>query len=73
MWSGTHTGSWQTPYGVIEATGRRFSVGVIELYELMGTRIAGAWLGFDINELLRQLGVELALRVRASESPALGG
>jgi len=38
------------------------SVGVIELYELAQGRIAGAWLGLDISELLRQLGVELVAR-----------
>ena len=38
-------------------------VGVIELYELaQGRRIAGTWLGLDISELLRQLGVELVAR-----------
>ncbi len=65
IWSGTHTGTWQSPYGLIAPTGRRFSVGLIELYELAESCIAGAWLGFDIGELLRQLGIELVPRPRA--------
>jgi predicted ester cyclase len=61
-WSGTHTGSWQSWFGQIPATRRRFSLTVMELYELHENRIAGAWVGFDIRELLRQLGVDLVLR-----------
>jgi predicted ester cyclase len=48
--------------GLIPATGRGFSLSVVELYELSESRTAGAWLGFDIRELLRQLGVELVPR-----------
>jgi hypothetical protein len=35
---------------------------VIEFYELADGRIAGAWLGFDVSELMRQLAVELVRR-----------
>jgi len=64
-WTGTHTGGWESAYGVIAVTGRRFSVGVIEFYELAERRIAGAWVGFDARELMRQLAVELVPRVPA--------
>jgi predicted ester cyclase len=58
-WSATHTGDWQSSFGLFRATSRRFAVSVLELYELAEGRIAGAWVGFDIRELLRQLGIEL--------------
>src|SRR5262249_11719437 len=48
-WSGTHTGRWESAYGPVAATGCRFSISVIELYELAEGRIAGAWVGFDIR------------------------
>jgi predicted ester cyclase len=60
-WSGTHTGRWQSSFGPMGPTGRRFSLSVLELYELEDGRIAGAWVGFDIRELLRQLGIEVVL------------
>jgi hypothetical protein len=47
---------------LIPTTGHHFSVSVIELYELAEGRIAGAWVGFDLRELLRHLGIELVVR-----------
>jgi predicted ester cyclase len=58
-WSGTQAGTWESPYGQIAPTDRRFSVSVLELYELAGNWITGAWLGLDRTELIRQLGVEV--------------
>jgi predicted ester cyclase len=70
-WSGTHTGDWQSSFGLFPATGRRFALSVLELYELDQSQIAGAWVAFDIRELLRQLGIELVPSDRARAGGAL--
>jgi predicted ester cyclase len=46
-----------SPLGTIEATGRRFSVSGIEIFEVRADRVTRVSLVWDMVQLLSQLGV----------------
>lgn len=58
-WSGSHRGRFVTPLGTIEATGRKFSVSGIEIFEVRADRVTRVSLAWDMVQLLSQLGVRL--------------
>src|SRR5262245_47398404 len=59
VWGGKHEGDWHSPIGPLSATGRTFSIGGVEIFELGGGKINAAWAYYDIFALLQQLGIQL--------------
>jgi predicted ester cyclase len=43
VWTGRHEGDWHSPVGPLPATGRSFRVGGVEIFEIAGGKISGAW------------------------------
>jgi predicted ester cyclase len=54
-WHGTHRGTFASPLGVIEATGRRFSVQGIEIFDVREDRVVGIRMAWDLAGLVAQL------------------
>ncbi len=57
VWTGTHTGEWKSRFGLVPPTGRSFSVGGVEIFEIRGGKIHAAWAYYDMLALFEQLGI----------------
>jgi steroid delta-isomerase-like uncharacterized protein len=57
VWTGTHTGEWESRFGSLPPTGRSFSVGGVEIFEIAGGKIRTAWAYYDMLTLFEQLGI----------------
>jgi predicted ester cyclase len=53
---GTHSGTWESPLGTLEPTGKRFEIGGIEIFRIVGGKAAEVWIEYDLLGLLQQLG-----------------
>jgi hypothetical protein len=58
--TGTHTGSFNTEIGEAEATGERFTVHGIEVFEVDADRIVGVWEAWDWRNLYASLGARFS-------------
>ena len=56
-WTGTHTGPLVTPDGVVEATGKSFSMRAISVIVVRDGKVALSRQYFDLNTMLSQLGL----------------
>ena len=56
-WTGTHTGPLATPDGVVEATGKSFSMRAISVIVVRDGKGALRRQYFDLNTMLSQLGL----------------
>jgi steroid delta-isomerase-like uncharacterized protein len=54
-WHGTHLGTFDSPLGAIAATGRRFSVRGIEIFDVRDDRVVRTWMAWDLARLVAQL------------------
>jgi steroid delta-isomerase-like uncharacterized protein len=57
-WKGTHEGPMQTPYGVVEPTGRTIAVRACMVVELAGERVKQERHYFDMATIYQQLGLK---------------
>lgn len=55
--SGTHQGIWQSPFGTIEPTGKRFQHEGIRIFRIADGKLVETWGGADTLSQLQQLGV----------------
>jgi len=58
--SGTHTGPFLTPAGILPATGRAIRMPFVTVQRVRGGKIAAERIYFDQLDFLRQLGVDPA-------------
>ncbi len=56
-WTGTHTGPLITPDGMVEATGKSFSMRAISVIVVRDGKVALSRQYFDLNTMLSQLGL----------------
>jgi predicted ester cyclase len=68
---GTHLGRWDSRFGRIEPTGKRYAMAGIEIFRIGAGKVHEAWLQWDMLGLLTQLGatVEIPSAQAGPKSP----
>ncbi len=55
--SGTHQGVWQSPFGILQPTGKRFEHEGIRIFQIADGKLTETWGGADTLSQLQQLGL----------------
>lgn len=56
-WTGTHTGTLQTPNGEVAPTGKRIELRACQIIDISDEKVAAVRQYFDMASLLKQIGI----------------